>query len=98
MPISQSILSYPDVKEVFERALASQRGVRIPLKDSKTAQYFSRRCNQFRSLDRKENLKIYTEPAHSLHGRSIFDTLQILVRENYVHIVPIRLNIGIEEL
>jgi hypothetical protein len=98
MPISQSILSYPDVKEVFERALASQRGVRVALKDLKTAKYFSRRCNQFRSLDRKENLKLYIEPAHSLHGRSIFDTLQVLVRENYVHIVPIRLNVGIEEL
>lgn len=80
MPLSSSILSYPDIRNAFDQAVDSVKGIRIKFDDIKAAHYFSRRCNAFRALDRKENKKIYADdPAHSLFGRSVYDTISIRV-------------------
>jgi len=90
MPNSTSLLAYPDVKDAFEKALNSVYGVRVSFKSSKEAHRFVGRCNSFRLLDRKENLKIYPEPASTLHGRSVYDVLSLSREDKVVTIVPLK--------
>ena len=56
---SVSYLAYPDVKSTFDRVLMTTRGVRVKFSKHGEAVRFASRCNYFRVLDRKENLKIY---------------------------------------
>jgi hypothetical protein len=95
---SSSILSYPDIRQVMDRAIDSEKGVRLKFDTVKSAQTFVFRCNTFRSLDRKENKKIYPDETHSLHGRSIYDTLQVKRREEHVEIVPVKGYADIEDI
>lgn len=88
-----SILAYPDVKSAFERALVTERGIKVSFTTHAQAVRFVGRCNSFRVLDRKENIKIYHElTTHQLYGRSVFDHLRISIKENDVFIVPIKLD------
>ena len=95
---SSSILSYPDIRQLMDRALDSEKGVRLKFDTVKSAMMFVWRCNAFRSLDRKENKKIYKEETHSLHGRSIYDTLQVKRREEQVEIVPVKMFSEVEDI
>ena len=79
MPLSNSTLAYVDCQKAFERAIDTAKGVKMTYKSVKEARNFAFRCNQFRKLDRLENKKIYPEEAHSLHGRSVFDTIRVRV-------------------
>lgn len=90
MSNSSSTMAYPDVKKVFEDALTSSKGVRLMFKDKPSAFRFLSRCNSFRLLDRKENAKIFPEPAHTLHGRSVYDVLVLKQDDVFVTIVPIK--------
>lgn len=88
-----SFLAYPDVKSAFERAIATERGIKVSFTTHAQAVRFVGRCNSFRVLDRKENLKIYAElTTHHLYGRSVFDHLKISIRGNDVFVEPIRLD------
>ncbi len=88
MPNSASLLAYPDCKKALENALVSERGIMLTWKTKAEATRFVGRCNAYRRLDRKENQKIYPEPAHTLHGRSVFDVLLITQDVNVVRIIP----------
>lgn len=79
MPLSASILAYQDCQKAFERAIDTEKGVKMTFRTVKAARMFAFRCNQFRKLDRLENKKIYPEEAHTLHGRSVFDTIRVRV-------------------
>lgn len=98
MPNSTSLLAFPDCKKALDQALASERGVRLEFPSSKDAFRFMGRCNSFRLLDRKENAKIYTEPAHTLHGRSIYDVLKIVQENQFIIITKVGSAIIITEL
>ena len=91
MTRSTSILAYPDVKEAFDKAL-SGRGIRVAFKDPRAATRFAFRCNAFRVLDRKENATLY-EASHTLHGRSVYDSLKVTRGEGFVEIVPLVLDV-----
>lgn len=95
-----SILAYPDVKTAFDRVLATPRGIKVSFTTKAQAVRFVARCNYYRMLDRKENLKIYAEmTSHSLYGRSVFDHLEVALRGTDVHIKAVVLEEGrIEEL
>ena len=90
MPNNASLLAYPDVKEFLERALNSERGVKMTFKTRADAFRFRGRCDSFRKLDRKENLKIYTEPTKTLHGRSVYDVLLIRNADTVVTAEPLK--------
>lgn len=79
---SLSILSYPDVRDAMDRSLDSANGVWIKFESVREARSFISRVNKFRSLDRKENTKIYQDPTHTLHGRSIYDTLRVFIKHS----------------
>jgi len=50
-------------------------------------------------LDRRENVRIFPEPSHTLHGRSVYDVLRVKRVDNAVEIVPVKLDPGqLEEI
>lgn len=77
MSYNTSITSYPDIRGAADKALASEKGVRLRFPDERTALTFKGRFHSFRYQDRKENMKIYTDPDHPMHGRSAYDPLMI---------------------
>lgn len=87
--LSKSILAFSDCKEALERAYESQKGAACSFPDNRAAKVFAQRCHQFRKLDRAENAKIYTEPVHSMHGRSVYDTISIRVVDSTVRMEKI---------
>jgi len=87
MPHSTSILAYNDCKTAMDRALTVEKGIRLTFTTRALATRFISRCSAFRHLDRKENMKIHTEPGHSLHGRSVYDALSITQQDNVVKVV-----------
>jgi|SRR5215472_19267646 len=79
---SKSLLAYSDVKEVFDRAIASEKGVNLYFGTTKERDRFMFRALHFRTLDRRNNSILYPEPAHTMHGSSIYDTVSLLKRED----------------
>jgi hypothetical protein len=98
MPNSGSLAAYPDVKEALDRALTSPRGVKATFLNHSDARRFQGRCNSFRKLDRRENLKIYPDPTHILHGRSPYDSLIIRLVELEVFMEVRTINLKMEDL
>lgn len=77
MSYNTSITSYPDIRGAADKALASEKGVRLRFSDERAALTFKGRFHSFRYQDRKENAKIYIDPDHPMHGRSAYDPLMI---------------------
>lgn len=77
MSTSESRLSYPDAQAFFDAALADDIGARRPFKTHGAAMQFRTRCHTLRSIYRKDNVKIYPDPQHPLHGRSEYDPITI---------------------
>jgi hypothetical protein len=76
MPYATSIHSYPDVRQLFDQALESEKGLRLTFETEAQAITNAGRFNAFRVRDRKENAKTY--PAdHTMHGRSPYDGLMV---------------------
>lgn len=83
MTISDSILSYTDCLDVFEKALADLRGIRIKFATKAAAVFFRMRAHTARNLDRKRNRMIYSEePTNPLYGRSMYDKLIVRLKED----------------
>lgn len=80
MPYANSLQAYPDVRQLFDQALESDKGLRLTFASENEATTSAGRFNAFRVRDRKENAKIY--PAdHPMHGNSVYDGLQVQVRK-----------------
>ena len=73
MSLSNSRLSYADCFALLEQALDEPRGIRVEVADEAAATYLRLRIHHARVIDRAENAKIYPDPDHYLHGRSIYD-------------------------
>jgi hypothetical protein len=80
-----SYTNLPFIRESLERALASERGIRLSLSSKRAAEGFQRRAHQLRREDRKENAVIYPE-GHALHGGSMYDQLVVRVEGQEVWI------------
>jgi hypothetical protein len=87
MPHNSSYLAYNDVKRAFEKALQG-RGFTLIFEDGRAAAHWVSRANFFRTLDRKESLKLYAED-HLLYGRSPYDVLSVSRRGNEVKVRPL---------
>ena len=81
MTISTSVLSYDDCYEVFERALASESGIRVEFDQAGTAQHYVMRLHQARQLRRNQNAEVYSDPDHPMHGKSDYDLLRCSKRK-----------------
>lgn len=80
MASSTSRLSYSDCYDLFDKALAADKGIRFPVLDKGSANHFRVRLNTARALNRRDNYASYTED-HPLWGRSEYDSLSVLVRD-----------------
>ena len=67
-------LTYALERSYFDRALAQERGIRIPFDDYGDARALQLRLHKARQQDRRANLEIY-EPGERLYGHSIYDGL-----------------------
>jgi len=76
MAYNTSITSYVDIRAALDKALESQKGVRLRFPDAKAAMTFKGRVHSLRFLDRKENKKIYNE-TDPMYGRSVYDPLMV---------------------
>jgi|SRR5881394_3190298 len=83
MPFANSIDAYPDVQGLFDRALESERGLKLTFKDHKEAVLNAGRFNAYKVRLRRENKRIY--PAdHPMHSATPYDGLMIRRRDNIV--------------
>lgn len=80
MAYNTSITSYVDIRGAADRALTSEKGIRLRFPDEKAAMTFKGRFHSFRYQDRKENKKIYPE-GDPMHGRSAYDPLMVKTEE-----------------
>lgn len=74
---SKSLLSYPDIKEAFDRVIQGGKGVRLTFDDYKARDRWIFRAMSFRVLDRENNKTLYPDPAMTMHGRSVYDPLTV---------------------
>lgn len=79
MSVSNSPLSYTDCYEVFDRAVADPRGVRMQMPDFDAANHFRMRLHYARKINRAKNAEIY-EPGQPLYGTSVYDQLTVRIR------------------
>lgn len=98
MPFSDQIAAYPDVADLFDKALASDKGVKVTFNDDNEATINAGRMNHYRSRLRRENARVY--PAdHPMHGKTPYEALMVKRRGNIVIIE--KLDVGrfnLEEL
>ena len=101
MATSTSPLAYDDCFEALDRALKSERGIRITCADSDSAYHLRNRLNYARRADRKANADIY-ERGDPMHGTSQYDSLVVRLRlgdgKAVVLIEKIKLTNQIEEI
>lgn len=104
MGFNRSPLAFDDIREAFDRAVTSPKGLRISCDTREAAFALRSRFNYFRSLDKRENRTTYPE-GHRMHGRSIYDRLICRIppkgspEEHVLYIEPRRVdNLKIEEI
>lgn len=76
MTLPTSVLAFKDCFDLMDRAIASDKGMRVKYENEAQAQYHQLRFNRARGLDRQANLKLYDE-GHPMHGRSPYDELSV---------------------
>jgi hypothetical protein len=86
MPQASSINSYPDIRKVLDQAMTSAKGLRLRFPTHEESVLFKGRVHSFRSIDRKENRKIYPEH-HPMYGRSVYDPLMVKTEDSTTVII-----------
>jgi hypothetical protein len=95
MSFSKSPISYEDVRDAMDKALASPRGILIKKYrgDPKRASLFRQRAYYYRRQSRADNIKIYPV-GHTLHpsediGWSIYDPLEFdVLKDGTIVVTP----------
>jgi len=75
---NKSIYAFEDIKDAFDQAMASTKGIKIECKNNGEAIGLRSRFNYFRKLNRADNAKIY-DPDLPLHKASIYDKLLLRI-------------------
>lgn len=82
MPLPNSLQSYGDCLDFFEKVVDDPKGGRVWIGSLADARQFRLRCNKARTLHREENKKTHAENM-PLYGASEYDALQLRLREDY---------------
>jgi hypothetical protein len=75
MPSSTNLGAYTDCVEIFDRAVASRQGIRIPVSTPGDGRLMVLRLQQARSLVREKSKEIYPDPTNPNWGTSPYDPL-----------------------
>ena len=78
MPFSDSPLAYDDLKGLLDKALMTEKGLRVRFETYGKAVQFRHKLNHFRKIDRRESTKIYMK-GDPLFGKTIYDKLEFRV-------------------
>jgi hypothetical protein len=84
MALSNSLHSYTDCLDFFERVVDDPKGGRCFIGTYEDAHYFRMRCNQARKLHRLENAKVHAEGS-KMHGHSEYDPLCLRLKMDTDH-------------
>lgn len=76
MGSSKSLFAYEDIRQALDKALEAKKGIKIIFETNGQAFGARHRFNQFRSMDRRENARIYPED-HKMHNRTQYDVLRL---------------------
>jgi len=74
MSFNRSPLAFDDIREAFDRAVNSPKGIRISCESYGAAVVLRSRFNYYRKMDREENKRTYP-PDHQMWNRSAYDRL-----------------------
>lgn len=88
MPISLSPFAFEDCRELFSRALETDKGLEVAFKTVGEAIRFRHRMNTFRAQDRKRNEKLYPE-GELMHKSSTYDQLIVSIPKENGQMLPI---------
>ena len=81
MTLPTSLLSYAAEIDAMEKAMESDMGIRIRMRNWEHANFFRMRLHYARTLDRKQNKEIYQETSdHKMYGCSQYDPLFAKIR------------------
>lgn len=78
MSYNRSPLAFDDIREVFDKALNSNKGLRISCVNRGAAFVLRSRFNYFRTIDRRESAKIYPTD-HPMWAKSAYDKLVLRI-------------------
>src|SRR5215831_4905652 len=80
MGTSNSRLAFSDCYELMEKAMEDPKGIRIKFATEQDAWLYRLRLHSARKIDRRDNMDNY-EVGHGMHGKSIYDTLIMRLRQ-----------------
>lgn len=81
MSLPKSLHSYPAEIDAFDKALASERGIRIPFSARHRARHFINRLHSCRKHQREDNTRALG-PTHPLAGHCDWDPLICSLEED----------------
>jgi len=83
MAVSIDRAAYATEYEIFDRALASERGILVYRESEAKCFDLRFRLNKARQLDRELNRRIYRDdPLHPMYGRSEYSAIVIRIEYN----------------
>jgi hypothetical protein len=74
MSWTRSPLSFNDVRDMFDRALSSEKGIKVREHSRAEVVSLRARFNYYRKTNRKDNADTYPKE-HPLHNTSVYDVL-----------------------
>jgi hypothetical protein len=98
MPFSDQIAAYPDVAELLDKALTSEKGLKLTFSTDAEATINAGRMNHYRSRLRRENAKTFP-PGDHRHNTTPYEGLMIKRRGNIIMIEKLSMErFNLEEL
>lgn len=80
MALSESIAAYTDCLDLYDRAQADGKGVRVLVENQNAAYILRLRLNHARVLERRESMRLY-ERTDPKYGKSANDRFRVTMRE-----------------
>lgn len=97
MALSNDLKSYEDIRPYFERALATEKGIRLETRSRGQAIHLRQRLYKLRQLDRLRSTDLF-EPGDERRGVSVYENVEVIIEDEVnVIIRPIE-PVRIEEL
>ena len=93
MPQALGNAALPTARSILDRALESEKGIRVNLGTPQRATSIRMQCYTARSRDRTRSTKIY-EPDHPSYGQSVYDGIELFIEDS---VLILRKGINIDE-
>ena len=78
MSLPTTLGAYRECEDIFQKALAAPKGVRVQVDSREGAVNLRTRLHYYRTLDRDANARTYP-PDHPNHGQSLYDDFVVQI-------------------